>query len=197
MLFRSALTAEQRAEIRASFADLAEGNTDSLIVLDKFMKYETVSMTPEQIELLESRRYQVEDIARFMGVPSVLINDNSSTTAFGAGIQQIIQGWYKLGLRPLLENIEMSARVNLLPPGERRKWELELDFDALLRADMVQRFEAYNRAINGGFATPNECRAFEGWAPMDGGDQLLVNGTMVPIAQAGKTKPTEVRIDGN
>lgn len=195
LMVDASLTKEQRQEIRESFADLAEGNNDSLIVLDKFMKYEQVSMSPQDIELLQSRRFQVEDIARFMGVPSVLINDTQSTTAWGSGIQQIIEGWYKLGLRPYLENIELSARMNLLPAGEQRQWEIELDFDALLRADMAARYEAYQKAINGGFATPNEVRQAEGWSGVPGGDQLLVNGTMVPISQAGRPKQTTVGVD--
>lgn len=195
LMVDAALNREQRAEIRNSFADLAEGNDDSLIVLDKFMKYEQVSMSPQDIELLASRRFQVEDIARFMGVPSVLINDTQSTTAWGSGIQQIIEGWYKLGLRPYLENIELSARIHLLPAAERRSWEIELDFDALLRADMLARFDAYQKAINGGFATPNEVRQAEGWRDQPGGDTLLVNGTMVPISQAGRPKQTTAGVE--
>lgn len=192
LMVDAALSKEQRREIRDSFADLAEGNDDSLIVLDKFMKYEQVSMSPEDIELLASRRFQVEDIARFMGVPSVLINDTQSTTAWGSGIQQIIEGWYKLGLRPYLENIELSARMNLLPVADQRGWEIELDFDALLRADMLARYEAYNKGINAGFMKPGEARAQEGWSPAAGDDQLLVNSTMVPISQAGRPKQTTV-----
>ncbi|WP_064746798.1 phage portal protein [Lysobacter antibioticus] len=195
LMVDGALNREQRAEIRASFADLAEGNNDSLIVLDKFMKYEQVSMSPQDIELLQSRRFQVEDIARFMGVPSVLINDTQSTTAWGSGIQQIIEGWYKLGLRPYLENIELSARLNLLPVAERRGWEIELDFDALLRADMLARYQAYQTAINGGFMKPGEARSQEGWSPADGDDQLLVNSTMVPISQAGRPKQTTAGVE--
>lgn len=192
LMVDAALSKEQRAEIRASFVDLAEGNVDSLVVLDKFMKYQQVSMSPQDIELLQSRRYQVEDIARFMGVPSVLINDTQSTTAWGSGIRQIIEGWYKLGLRPYLENIEMSARIQLMKPGEWRQWEIELDFDALLRADASARFDAYQKAISGTMQTPNECRAQEGLPPLDGGDRLLANGTMVPIDQIGQQKQTEV-----
>lgn len=192
LMVDAALNKEQRAEIRESFSDLAEGNSDSLIVLDKFMKYEQVSMSPQDIELLQSRRYQVEDIARFMGVPSVLINDTQSTTAWGSGIQQIIDGWYKLGLRPYLENIEMAARIQLMKPDEWRQWEIELDFDALLRADALARFESYKNAIGGTLQTPNECRAMEGLPPVAGGDRLLANGTMVPIDQVGQTKKTEV-----
>lgn len=197
LMVDAALTKGQRAEIRESFSDLAEGNNDSLIVLDKFMKYEQVSMSPQDIELLQSRRYQVEDIARFMGVPSVLINDTQSTTAWGSGIQQIIEGWYKLGLRPYLENIEMSARIQLMKPGEWRQWEIELDFDALLRADMLARFDAYNKSINGSVHTPNECRGLEGLPPLPGGDRLLANGTMVPIDQVGMKKPNPEQGNGN
>lgn len=188
LMVDASLNKAQRAEIRESFSDLAEGNQDSLIVLDKFMKYEQVSMSPQDIELLQSRRYQVEDIARFMGVPSVLINDTQSTTAWGSGIRQIIEGWYKLGLRPYLENIEMAARIQLMKPAEWRQWEIELDFDALLRADALARFESYQKAIGGTVQTPNECRAMEGLPPVAGGDQLLANGTMVPIDQVGRQK---------
>lgn len=197
LMVDASLNRDQRAEIRNSFSDLAEGNNDSLIVLDKFMKYEQVSMSPQDIELLQSRRYQVEDIARFMGVPSVLINDTQSTTAWGSGIRQIIEGWYKLGLRPYLENIEMSARIQLMRPDEWRKWEIELDFDALLRADALARFEAYKNAIGGTVQTPNECRAAEGLPPVPGGDRLLANGTMVPIDQVGQTKPNPEQGNGN
>lgn len=190
LMVDSSLDKGQRAQIRESFSDLAEGDNDSLIVLDKHMKYEQVSMSPQDIELLSSRRFQIEDVARFMGVPSVLINDTQSSTAWGSGIQQIIEGWYKLGLRPYLENIELSARLNLLPVSEQRGWEIELDLDALLRADMVARFGAYNTGIQGGFLMPNQARTMEGWAEATGGSELLVNSTLVPISQAGRAKQT-------
>ena len=193
LMVDSALTKEQRSKIRESFIELAEGDNDSLIVLDKHMKYEQVSMSPQDIELLSSRRFQVEDIARFMGVPSVLINDTQGSTAWGSGIQQIIEGFYKLGLRPYLENIELSARLNLLPIGEQRGWEVELDLDALLRTDMVARFGAYNTGIQGGFVTPNEARQMEGWAELPGGNELLVNSTLVPISMAGQKQVAEVK----
>lgn len=184
------LTPEQRQMFRDAFKGLAEGNESGLIVLEHNMKYEQVSMSPQDVELLTSRRFQVEDIARFMGVPSVLINDTSGSTAWGSGIREIIEGWFKLGLRPYLENIEMSATVHLLSVEDRTKWEIELDVDTLLRMDQGARFESYNKGINSGVMTPNEARALEGLGPLPGGDQLLVNGTMVPINQAG-VKPEQ------
>lgn len=185
LMVDAALTKNQRSEIREAFRDLAEGNNDSLIVLDKFMKYESVSMSPQDIELLESRRFQMEDIARFMGVPSVLINDTQGSTVWGSGVQQIVDGFYKLNLRPYLERIELSARVHLLPIEEQRRYEFAFNFDSLLRADMKTRMEARQAAINSGQLTPNEARAEEGREPREGGDELLVNSTMVPISQAG------------
>lgn len=190
LMVDAALTPTQRSEIRTNFQNLAENNTDSLIVLEKHMKYEQVSMTPQDIELLSSRRFQLEDIARFFGVPSVLINDTAGSTAWGSGIEQLVQGFYKLNLRPYLERIEASAVANLLPVEERGLVEVEFDFDGLLRMDANSRFNGYQAAIQTAQITPNEARAAEGRGPLPGGDQLYIQGAMVPITQAGKA--TEV-----
>lgn len=176
------LKPEQREQIRANFAGLSEGDTDRLFVLEANMKYQQVSMSPQDIELLQSRRFQIEDIARFFGVPSVLINDTAATTAWGSGIYQLVQGFYKLGLRPYLERYEASAANWLLKPDERRKYEIEFDFTALLRADSAERYKAYREAIQGGFMTPNEGRKEEGWLPKDGGDDLYMQQQMVPLS---------------
>jgi HK97 family phage portal protein len=191
------LSEQQRNSIRKSMAELAESNSDNLFVLEAGMNYQAISMTPEDIELLASRRFQLEDVARFIGVPSVLINDTSGSTVWGSGIQQIIEGFYKLNLRPYLERIECSARLHLLKPEESRQWEFEFNFDALLRMDIVERLKAYKEGINGGVLTPNEARTMEGWPEKPGGDQLLVQGAMIPLTMAGKTKQTGVIPNGN
>jgi HK97 family phage portal protein len=185
LMYDKVLKPDQRDQIRQSFADLAEGNEDSLIVLEAGMKYEQVSMSPQDIELLSSRRFQIEDIARFMGVPSVLINDTAGSTTWGSGIQQIIAGWYKLGLRPYLERFETSIEVSLLTDQERGRFEAEFDFDELLRADFGARMDGYQKGINAGVITPNEARSEEGRLALPGGDQLLINGNMIPADMAG------------
>lgn len=178
------LTADQREQVRREFNELREGNSDRLMVLEAKMDYKTISMSPEDIQLLESRRFQIEDLARFFGVPSVLINDTSGSTTWGSGIEQLVQGFYKLNLRPYLERFEASIKYNLLAPGLRNKTVIEFDFDALLRGDRSARAEARQKELNSGQITPNEARAEEGRAPLPGGDVLLVNSTMIPIAQA-------------
>jgi HK97 family phage portal protein len=180
------LTPEQRASIKSTFSELAEGNNDRLFVLEAGMKYEQVSLSPQDIELLASRRFQIEDIARFFGVPSVLINDTASNTTWGSGIQQIVQGFYKLGLRPYLERIESSMKVWLLTPEERQKMDIEFDFDSLLRPDLFERIKVYKEAVQGGIVTPNQARRYEGWPALTGGDELYMQRQMIPIKDLPK-----------
>jgi len=180
------LTDEQRKEIKKSFKQLEEGNNDGLFVLEAGFDYTQTSLSPADMQMLESRRFQVEDICRFMGVPSVLVNDTSGTTAWGSGIQQIMDGFYKLNLRPYLERYEASIKKNLMPIRDWEKIEIEFDFDALLRADVTARTAAAKDRVNSGLLTPNEGRQQEGLPPKEGGDVIYLNGTMVPAGTTGK-----------
>lgn len=186
------LKPEQREQVRREFKDLREGNVDRLMVLEAGMQYSQVSMTPEDIQLLESRRFQIEDIARFFGVPSVLINDTSGSTTWGSGVHELVQGFYKLNLRPHLERLEASMVQNLVPVAQRKTTEVRFDFDALLRASKGDRLKANNDAINSAQMTPNEARRMEGLPSAPGGDQLFVNGTLVPITMAGQQQAPDM-----
>ena len=180
------LTPTQRAQVREAFKGLREGPNDSLMVLEADMKYQRVSMSPQDVELLSARRFQVEDIARFFGVPSVLLNDTSSTTVWGSGIEQIIEGWYKLGLRVDLERIEASIRANLMQHGERSVYDVEFDLDSLLRPDFETRVKTGSTAVQAGLMTRREWRDRE-WLPRkDGEDELTVQSALVPLEKLNK-----------
>lgn len=181
-----ALTAAQRTAIKENFNGLTEGTEDRLYILEAGMKFDQISMSPQDIELLESRRFQIEDIGRFFGVPSVLLNHTSSGSALGSNVYEIINGFYKLNLRPYLEKVEASVQRWLMPETELGRYEVEFNFDSLLRADILTRMQAYREGINSGQITPNEARQSEGRQALDGGDSLLVQGAMVPITQAGQ-----------
>jgi HK97 family phage portal protein len=185
------LKPEQREQIRNQFADLASGSGDPLRVLEAGMVYQQISMNPKDVQLLETRRFQIEDIARFFGVPSVLINDTSASTTWGSGIEQIVQGFYKLGLRPYLERYEASIHNSLLSAEDRRNYEFEFDFGALLRGDELTRFQSYKEAINSGFKTINECRQSEGLYPIEGGDRAYLQAQMTPITDLGNPENTD------
>jgi HK97 family phage portal protein len=184
------LTEPQREQIRNKFYSLANGNQDRLMVLEGGMKWESVSLSPQDIELLASRQFQISEICRWYGVPSVMVNDTSSTTVWGSGIEQIVAGFYKITLRPILEKIEASIVANLIQSAGR---EVEFDFNALTRGDQKSRYESYRIGIHGGFLMPDEARIAEGLPAADGGDRLYIQGATVPLADAS----LEGNADGN
>ncbi len=188
------LTKEQRAEVRANFSTLTTGTDERLLVLEKGAAFAPVSMSPQDIELLASRQFQISEICRWYGVPSVMVNDNNGTSVWGSGIAQIVEGFYKITLRPILEKIEASIDANLLGT-ERLTYHAEFDFDALLRSDIKSRFDSYRLGIQGGFLMPNEARGWENLPAAEGGDKLYMQGATVPIENAGnangnQTTPT-------
>lgn len=182
------LTAEQREQVRANFRGLVEANDDDLFVLEAGAKFEPLAISPADAQLLQSRRFSIEDIARWFGVPSVLINDTSGTTAWGSGIEQIIQGFHKFKLRPLITSFEQAIEARVLRPDEQRRYEVEFSMDALLRASAKDRIEVYARAVQNGLKTRNEVRALENDPPSDapGADALTVQTNLVPIEMLGK-----------
>lgn len=180
------LTKDQRADIRTNYSDLVDGGDDALTVLGHGMVYQPTVMNPKDVQLLETRRFEIEDIARFFGVPSVLINDTSASTVWGSGIQQIIQGFYKLGLRPYIERIEASIIIWLLDLKERFRIDPEFDLDELLRGDEKSRYESYQIAIRNGVKTVNECRQREGDSPITGGDEPLIQQQLVKLGDIKK-----------
>jgi HK97 family phage portal protein len=187
------LTPDQREQVRANFNGLVEGG-ERLYVLEAGAKFDPISLSPQDIELLASRRFQVEEICRWYGVPSVMVNDTSGSTVWGSGISEIVRGFYKLTLRPLLEKVELSMVVTLVPLTDRGQIEAEFDFEGLLRADQKSRFDGYRTGIAGGIATPNECRAWEGLPPMEGGDKLYMQGATLPIDKLGLTPATPAAV---
>lgn len=179
------LTEEQRTQIRKNFNELTEGDSSRLFVLEANMKYEQVSLSPQDIELLSSRKFQIEEVARFFGVPSVLINDTGASTTWGSGIQQIVEGFFKFGIRPCLNRMQESMKCWLLPPNERLIVDICFDPAQLLMPSMSDRITMYAKGTQGGILTPNGCRAEEGLLPLEGGDNLLVQRQMVALKDLG------------
>lgn len=176
------LNAEQRAAVKKNFGDIATGGGRELYVLEAQFKFEPLGMSPSDIQLLETRRFAVQDLARWFGVPSVLINDTGETTALGSSVGQIIDGFHRLKLRPTLERIEQALEKRVLTPGQRAKGiTVEFNLDALLRASLAERVEIYAKASQNGVYTRNECRKYENKPALPGGDDLTVQSNLVPL----------------
>jgi HK97 family phage portal protein len=185
LMIDKVLNKEQRESIKTSFAGLAEGSTSRLFVLEANMKYEQLSMSPEQQQLLESRQFSVEEICRWFDVPPVLVH-HSNVTTWGSGIEQIVDGFYKLTIRPMLVNIEQATRKRVMTASQRSNMSIEFALDALLRGNPTQRAELYAKNVQNGVMTRNECRQLENLPPMQDANQLTAQSNLLPLKNLGQ-----------
>jgi len=181
------LKPEQREAIRKNFGQMAEGSTSRLVVLEAEMKYQQVNLTPEDQQLLETRRFSVEELCRWFGVPPVLVG-HSNVTAWGSGIEQLIDGFYKFTVRPVMVRIEQAVTKRVLTPAQRARYTVEFSFDALLRASLKDRMEIYAKGAQNGIVTRNECRQLENLPPMNGGDELTAQTNLAPLHMLGQVQ---------
>lgn len=185
LMVDNVLSKEQREKIRESFAELKEGSTSRLQVLEANMKYQQISMSPEDQQLLETRQFTVEEICRWFDVPPVLVH-HSNVTTWGSGIEQILDGFYKFSIRPMLVSIEQAVSKRVATPSQRARQTAEFSLDALLRGSLSQRMEIYAKAVQNGIYTRNEGRQLENLPPVTGGDDLTAQSNLVPLALLGK-----------
>ena len=178
------LTPAQRDLIRANFKSLVEGNDDDLLVLEAGAKFEPLGMTPADLQLLDTRRFSVEDIGRWLGIPSILINDLGNRVPYGNN-NELIELFYKVRLRPMLVGFEQALRARVLTPGQRARYVAEFGMDALLRASLKDRMEIYAKAAQNGLKTRNECRQLENDPPLEGGELLTAQTNLVPLTMLG------------
>jgi HK97 family phage portal protein len=141
--------------------------------------YKGVSISHRDAQYLETRQFQVPDIARIFGVPPHLIADASNSTSWGSGLAEQNLAFGQFALRPWIERIE-DAHGRLLTSHGLPDVFLRLNLDALLRASLSDRYTSYATGINAGFLTVNEARALEDLPPVPGGDQPTPNLAMAP-----------------
>lgn len=177
------LKPEQREAIRAEFSSLVVGDEDPLKVLEAGMTYQSVSVSPADAQLLESRRFQLEELCRFFGVPPVMIGDSSGSTTWGSGIQALMSGFYGITLRPRLERLEASINNNLLSAAERGRYRFQFDAEALLRMDPGARATRVKEHVQAGLLTPNEARLEMGYGRSTdpAADQLYAQAQLVKL----------------
>lgn len=188
LMVDSVLTPAQREAIRKNFGDIAAGNTGRLFVLEAKMEYKQLALSPEDQQLLESRQFGVEEVCRWFDVPPVLAH-HSNVTTWGSGIESILDGWYKLTVRPLLVSIEQAVTKRVMTPNQRARYSVEMQFDALLRGNAKDRADLYAKHVQNGIMTRNEARQLENLPPDDSANELTAQTNLVPLAMLGKQEP--------
>ncbi len=163
-------------------------NSHKVAVLEEGTKFSKIAMTSEDAQFLETRQFSVVEICRLFGVPPHKVFDlsNAHYNNFENSEQQYINDT----LIPIARQIEEVAEATLLFEDEQGQFEIEFNFDKLLRGDRKTRMETYVAGVNNGIMSRNQARIEEGWEPVDGGDELRVplnTGTTQP----GPASPTD------
>jgi HK97 family phage portal protein len=181
------LTEKQREQIRKDFETLTESDNDSLLILEAGAKFEPLSLTPQESQLLETRRFSVEDIARWFGIPSILINDLSNRVPYGNN-NDLIEFFYKFKLRSMLVSLEQTIKKRVMTRQQARSYTVEFGLDALLRSSLKDRMDIYAKAVQNGIYTRNFARQLENEPPVEGGDVLTAQSNLLPLNLLGKVK---------
>lgn len=150
-------------------------NASKIGVLTNGAKLNAVSIAPEEAQFLQTRQFQVPDIARIFGVPPHLIADASNSTSWGSGLAEQNLAFGQFSCRPWVDRIE-DAHSRLLSTHGLPNVFTRLNMDALLRAGTKERYEAHQIAIQTGFETINEARRLEDLPPVPWGDAPPANG---------------------
>jgi HK97 family phage portal protein len=172
-------------------------NTGRTAVLSNGLKWEPLTMTSVDAQLIEQLRWTVEDVARVYRVPSFMLGDLTKVTYKNS--EQLNRTYYSGCLQYHIEALEARFDEAF---GLATDVEIEFDLDTLFRTDMETRFAAYNTAINAGLMAFNEARAREDLPRLKGGDEPLVQKQNVPLSMVGKiaeqdTKPAPAPAPAN
>jgi len=163
------------------------------IILEEGMSIEKLGIPNDDAQFLESRKFQVSEVARIFRVPPHMIGDVEKSTSWGSGIDSQEQGYVNHTLRPWGTRIEQSLNVSLLPAKVREGSFYEHLMDGLLRGDIATRYEAYVKAITNGFMSRNEAREKENMNSRKGLDAMLqpLNMTTVTSTTTGGGEPVD------
>ncbi len=151
------------------------------IILEEAMDIVRLGIPNDDAQFLETRKFQVSEIARIFRVPPHMIGDVEKTTSWGTGIDSQEQGYVNHTLRPWAKRIEEHLNTQLLLKKDQDSYFYEHLMDGLLRGDIATRYEAYVKAINNGISTPNEAREKENMNPYKGGDFHWRPANMMPV----------------
>lgn len=186
------LNAQQREEMRENVAAKMAGvaNSGRLMVLEAGLSYQSISLPPEDAQLLQTRSFGIEEICRWFGVPPIMVGHSEKVSAWGTGIEQIVIGFLTFSLRPWLTRLEQSIQKDLFTAAERPKFFAQFNVEGLLRADSAARSAFYSQMTQNGIYTRNEVRRLENLPPVEGGNVLTVQSNLIAIDALG-TAPTD------
>lgn len=172
---------------RTEFERMSSGlkNAHRIAMLPIGYQFQPIGQKLVDAQFLENTQLTIRQIASVFGIKMHQLNDLEKATHTNIAEQQ--REFYIDTLQSILTMYEQELIYKLFLNTEIRKgYYLKFNVDSILRADIKTRYESYRIGVQGGFITPNEVRELEEKEPKDGGDELLVNGNMMPVKMAGE-----------
>ena len=182
------------SKVRESWNSVYRGvsNAHKIAVLEEGMKYQQIGIPPEEAQFLETRKFQINEIARLYRIPPHMVGDLDKSSF--SNIEQQSLEFVKYTLDPWVIRWEQSLQRSLLLPGEKGKYFIKLNVDGLLRGDYQSRMNGYSVGRQNGWFSANDIREMENMNPIpdeEGGNLYLINGAMTKLADAGAFAMTD------
>ena len=176
----------QRVKDSWNAAYQGSGNAHRVAVLEEGMKFQAIGIPPEQAQFLETRKFQIDEIARIFRVPPHMVGDLEKSSF--SNIEQQSLEFVKYTLDPWVVRWEQSLCQALLLPSEKNDLFIRFNLDGLLRGDYASRMTGYATGRQNGWLSANDIRELEDMNRIpasEGGDLFLINGNMTKLIDAG------------
>jgi HK97 family phage portal protein len=184
----------QRVKESWNSAYQGSANAHKIAVLEEGMKYTPIGIAPEQAQFLETRKFQINEIARIFRVPPHMLADLEKSSF--SNIEQQSLEFVKYTLDPWVVRWEQSMCRVLFSESEKPTYFIKFNVDGLLRGDYASRMSGYATARQNGWMSANDIRELENLdriAPELGGDLYLINGAMTKLEDAGLFAGTQYK----
>lgn len=176
------------ARVRESWNSVYQGtgNAHKVAVLEEGMKFQSIGIPPEQAQFLETRKFQINEIARLFRIPPHMVGDLEKSSF--SNIEQQSLEFVKYTLDPWVIRWEQAMKKALLLPSEKKDYFIKFNVDGLLRGDYQSRMNGYATGRQNGWLSSNDIRELENLNKIPeelGGNLYLVNGNMTKLQDAG------------
>lgn len=188
------LSDTQKEQIRTSWNQAYNANGSGLAVIQGNMSYAPIQINARDAQLIESRQYNVNDIARFFGVNPILLGENNGVNL--SSIEQIQQQFISYTLQPYITMLEEEFNRKLLKPSEIN-YKIELDTTALIKTDKTATASYYSTLLDKGVLCINEVRKELGYNKINGGEKHIIPYTDVNQNSINKNDNTEIANENN
>ncbi len=184
--FQSGASMQRAADDVDGAVRKAAKDKRQVLVLPNGLEIKPIGVDATKGQMIETQRFIIEQIARIYSLPPILLQDLTHGTYSNTEQQDL--HFVKHTMMRWAGQIEGELNVKLFGRAARTTY-VEFNLDGLLRGDFMTRMQGYAQAIQNGVLMPNEARELENRPTAEGGDQLLVQGAMIPLGSAGQVQP--------